>query len=331
MKGKMLSMVLCAAVVLGALVIPGDVQASEGDVVEIQFTHTAWVPEQLEILEKAIADFEAENPGIKIIETRSSWTDAPSQIMTSIVSGTAPDLIMCNPTMLAEYRGMGALTDLSGYISEEFMDTLLPIAKDMVTTEDGKIDGLPQEGCTYALFYRKDLFEEALFLYDKSVDLLLKTNAIFTYSGVLPEKINTFISYSFSIEPSGIEECAQMISELDNTFTYISTPFETDFNLAKAYFYEYKNQIDEAQKYLENALSLSVKLKIKNKEAKCRCFYSQFAYRQIINHKDDSKKWKQIGIAQLEQAINYYEKHTLSENNIFLEDCYLLMERFLNS
>ena len=161
MKGKMLSMVLCAAVVLGALVIPGDVQASEGDVVEIQFTHTAWVPEQLEILEKAIADFEAENPGIKIIETRSSWTDAPSQIMTSIVSGTAPDLIMCNPTMLAEYRGMGALTDLSGYISEEFMDTLLPIAKDMVTTEDGKIDGLPQEGCTYALFYRKDLFEEA--------------------------------------------------------------------------------------------------------------------------------------------------------------------------
>lgn len=177
----------------------------------------------------------------------------------------------------------------------------------------------------------KDLFEEALFLYDKSVDLLLKTNAIFTYSGVLPEKINTFISYSFSIEPSGIEECAQMINELDNTFTYISTPFETDFNLAKAYFYEYKNQIDEAQKYLENALALSVKLKIKNKEAKCRCFYSQFAYRQIINHKGDSKKWKQIGIAQLEQAINYYEKHTLSENNIFLEDCYLLMERFLNS
>ena len=161
MKGKMLSMVLCAAVVLGALVIPGDVQASEGDVVEIQFTHTAWVPEQLEILEKAIADFEAENPGIKIIETRSSWTDAPSQIMTSIVSGNSPDLIMCNTAMLAEYRGLGALADLSGYVSEEFLDNLLPSAREMVTSEDGKIDGLPQEGCNWALFYRKDLFEEA--------------------------------------------------------------------------------------------------------------------------------------------------------------------------
>ena len=43
----------------------------------------------------------------------------------------------------------------------EFLDTLLPSAREMVTSEDGKIDGLPQEGCNWALFYRKDLFEEA--------------------------------------------------------------------------------------------------------------------------------------------------------------------------
>ena len=128
---------------------------------ELQFLHTAWVPEQLEVLEKAISDFEAENPDIKIVETRSSWTDAPSQIMTSIVSGNAPDLIMCNTSMLAEYRGIGALADLSGYVSEETLDSFLPSAKAMITTEDGKIDGLPQEGCNWALFYRKDLFEEA--------------------------------------------------------------------------------------------------------------------------------------------------------------------------
>ena len=95
------------------------------------------------------------------METRSSWTDAPSQIMTSIVSGNAPDLIMCNTSMLAEYRGIGALADLSGYVSEETLDSFLPSAKAMITTEDGKIDGLPQEGCNWALFYRKDLFEEA--------------------------------------------------------------------------------------------------------------------------------------------------------------------------
>lgn len=161
MKRKRLNVILCAFMMLGTLVYPKDVKASEAEIVEIQFTHTAWVPEQLEILEKAIADFEAQNPGIKIIETRSSWTDAPSQIMTSLVSGNAPDLIMCNTAMLAEYRGLGALADLSGYISEDFLDNLLPSAKMMITTSDGKIDGLPQEGCNWALFYRKDLFEEA--------------------------------------------------------------------------------------------------------------------------------------------------------------------------
>ena len=160
MKKKMLSVVLSVVMVAGTFSsFTREVRAE--DTVELQFLHTAWVPEQLEVLEKAISDFEAENPDIKIVETRSSWTDAPSQIMTSIVSGNAPDLIMCNTSMLAEYRGIGALADLSGYVSEETLDSFLPSAKAMITTEDGKIDGLPQEGCNWALFYRKDLFEEA--------------------------------------------------------------------------------------------------------------------------------------------------------------------------
>lgn len=160
MKKKMLCVMLSAVMVAGTFCgLTREVKAEE--TVELQFLHTAWVPEQLEILEKAITDFEAENPDIKIVETRSSWTDAPSQIMTSIVSGNAPDLIMCNTSMLAEYRGIGALADLSGYVSDETLESFLPSAKAMITTEDGKIDGLPQEGCNWALFYRKDLFEEA--------------------------------------------------------------------------------------------------------------------------------------------------------------------------
>lgn len=157
MKHKMIAAVMCTAFAAGMMF--GTVQAEE--TVELQFVHTAWVPAQLEILEQAIADFEAENPNIKIVETRTSWTDAPAQIMTSIVSGNSPDFIMCNTKMLAEYRGIGALADLSEYIPQETIDNFLPSARDMITTADGKIDGMPQEGCNWALFYRKDLFEEA--------------------------------------------------------------------------------------------------------------------------------------------------------------------------
>lgn len=177
----------------------------------------------------------------------------------------------------------------------------------------------------------KELFEEALSLYNKSIELLLKTNAFFTYSGVLPEKINTYISYSFSIEPKGINECEQMINELDSIFSTISTPFETDSNLSKAYYYEYMNHIDTAENHIKKALDNAIKMQIKNKEAKCRYFYSQFSYRRVKNHAKDTEKWCKLGIKQLDMAIDYYEKNTLIDNNISLEDCHLLKQNFLNT
>lgn len=176
----------------------------------------------------------------------------------------------------------------------------------------------------------KELFEEALSLYNKSIELLLKTNAIFTYSGVLPEKINTYISYSFSIEPRGIDECEQIINELDSIFNNISTPFETDSNLSKAYYYEYMNDIDTAENCIKKALDNAIKMQIKNKEAKCRCFYSQFSYRRIKKQEKDKYRWCKLGIQQLDIAIDYYEKNTLIDNNITLEDCYLLRQKFQN-
>lgn len=176
----------------------------------------------------------------------------------------------------------------------------------------------------------KQLFEEALLLYNKSIELLLKTNAIFTYSGVLPEKINTYISYSFSIDPKGIDECEQIINELDSIFKNISTPFETDSNLSKAYYYEYMNCIDTAENCIKKALDNAIKMQIKNKEAKCRSFYGQFCYRRIKNHVKDKHRWCKLGIQQLDMAIDYYEKNTLVDDNISLQDCYLLREKFQN-
>ena len=137
------------------------VYASDNDVVEVQFFHTTWVPGMLEVLEDAIASFEAENPNIKIVETRTNWTDAPSQLMASIMGGASPDIIMANPSILAQFRGIGAFADLTDKISPEFIDTLLPSAVQVMTAPDGSYDGMPQEGCNWALFYRKDLFEEA--------------------------------------------------------------------------------------------------------------------------------------------------------------------------
>jgi|GEM_PF-1303855 len=129
--------------------------------VTIEFFHTFWVPDMLKVIEESIKAFEQQNPDIKIKETRVSWTDAPSQLMTSIMGGQAPDIIVCNPSMVASYRGIGALADITDMIPEDMKNSLLKTALDIVTNHEGRLDGLPQEGCTWQLFYRKDLFEQA--------------------------------------------------------------------------------------------------------------------------------------------------------------------------
>lgn len=154
-------LLVLTVLLLTVLVLSCGKSRGTGKAVEVQFFHTTWVPEMLEIVDEAIAEFEASNPGIKIVQTRTNWADAPSQLMTSIMGGTPPDLIMCNPGMLAQFRGLGAFADLTDRVSKEFLDSLLPGALPIITRPDGRIDGMPQEGTTYTLFYRKDLFEQA--------------------------------------------------------------------------------------------------------------------------------------------------------------------------
>ncbi|MCL4385791.1 MAG: sugar ABC transporter substrate-binding protein [Cyanobacteria bacterium] len=134
---------------------------TKAGVTEVEFFHMFWVPDMLKVLENAIKAFEAENPDIKIKETRVSWTDAPSQLMTSIMGGQPPDLVLCGEAMAASLRSVNALADLTDMMSEEMKNSYLPAAKKVAVNEEGRWDGFPEEGCTYQLFYRKDLFEAA--------------------------------------------------------------------------------------------------------------------------------------------------------------------------
>lgn len=155
---KVLFPVLCALVVCA--ISFGSVAIAQ-EKITVNFFHTFWVPAMLELLEKAIERYEQENPNIDIVETRVSWTDAPSQLMTSIMGGTPPDIVVANPPMLAQLRGAGALADITDFIPEDLKNSFLRTALDIMTNPEGRIDGIAEEGCTWALFYRKDLFEEA--------------------------------------------------------------------------------------------------------------------------------------------------------------------------
>jgi len=163
------------------------------------------------------------------------------------------------------------------------------------------------------------LFKESLDLYNRSLQLLHEMNALWSYSGVVPEKINTYICYSYSMEPSGIDECLHLIAEIDTLFNYFVTPFKTDFYLSKSFYYEYINDIESSEIFISKALDNALELGIKNKEAKCYDHFSRFYYRRILGGNISNKmKLKKQGLSYLNKSIKYYEAHTLTDGNVLL-------------
>ncbi len=169
-----------------------------------------------------------------------------------------------------------------------------------------------------------NLYKEALFLYSKAMNLLISENEVFCYSGVIPEKINTYISYSMSIKEEGITECESLVNSADVLFDNITTPFKTDFNLAKAYYYEYLDDIEKAIICINLAKENADKLEIRNKKAKCNLFHSQFAYRRILKsdyHIINNLEWQIIGINSANDALKYYETNTEKKDNYNIRAC----------
>lgn len=168
----------------------------------------------------------------------------------------------------------------------------------------------------------KRLFEESVALYKTSMNLLCKINDMFTYTGVTPELINIYTCFSSAFQEDYSIECEKMIEETDQLFTRISTPFQADFYLAKAYFFEYKGDLDNAEKYIEMAIENSSELGIQNKIAKSNSRYAYFVIRCLQKYPTDLRrnKWLKEGKKRLSMAISYYWKYTITSNNISLED-----------
>jgi len=121
---------------------------------------TLWVPEVYQILDEAIATFEAEHPGLDITRTEVTWGDLRSQLMISLATGTAPDIAIYPTPWIPELLELQAVTNIAPYLPSGFDERFLPTAL-TILEQDGAVWGLPWEGSTWGFFYRKDLFEEA--------------------------------------------------------------------------------------------------------------------------------------------------------------------------
>jgi multiple sugar transport system substrate-binding protein len=150
MSRNLLAVAAAAVLALAGMHMPAAAQIKE-----ITFwSHWAAEKPKRDFVEKAIADFEAKNPGIKIKATWYEKTALYAALKTALRAGTAPDVFYAEPDQ-AEYMDNGFLLDLSSLN----WAAVEPWAKEAWTYKS-KPYGLPLEAWTQELYYNKQMLAD---------------------------------------------------------------------------------------------------------------------------------------------------------------------------
>ena len=153
-----------AALAIGALVLSGcsggGSGGDDGDVTMTLWHNSTTGPGQ-EFWDTTAADFEADNPGVKIEVQTVQNEDLDGKLQTALNSGDAPDIFLQRGGgKMAEMVKAGQLKDLTGALEGAATDEI-PETAYQASSIDGKIYALPVAVLPGGLFYSQDLFDEA--------------------------------------------------------------------------------------------------------------------------------------------------------------------------
>ena len=136
--------------------------AIQGDPVTLRFmTHNTLEKPAGDVLKEIIAEFEAENPNIKIQIEEVPNADILTKLTAYAEGDDLPDVID-GQFGLASFINLDAALDITEMVDAEGLrESFIPVALQAGTDGEGRILGLPFYTGTDALYYRLDHFEEA--------------------------------------------------------------------------------------------------------------------------------------------------------------------------
>ncbi len=136
-------------------------EESSDEVVEIEFIQW-WAAESGgEYLDTLIADFEAENPNIKVTPITVPFGDVRNQTVANHATGTSADVIAMNPPWVREFYDLGILEPLTDYIAND-ASYMKDIYQEVSFSEiEGDTYVVPYTQMAFFLYYNIDMFTEA--------------------------------------------------------------------------------------------------------------------------------------------------------------------------
>jgi multiple sugar transport system permease protein len=116
--------------------------------------------------DRAVIDaFEREHPNIRLVNANGLQIKGPageSNLLMAFAGGNAPDVVYVNFRDMENYIQQGFLVPLDGYLARDprILSRIHPLIRHVITV-DGHVYALPYAQFVQALYYRKDLFEQA--------------------------------------------------------------------------------------------------------------------------------------------------------------------------
>ena len=137
-------------------------EATEGEDGEITLEYWQYsFDSKVNLMDELIKEFEEANPGIKVKQTNFPYDQYNEQVAVQVPAGRGPDVINLFYGWVPTYVDAGYLQPLpqDAFPHEEIESEFFPLVE--ATKMDGEYWTIPTAVRTLALFYNKDLFEEA--------------------------------------------------------------------------------------------------------------------------------------------------------------------------
>lgn len=206
-----------SAAALAALTLSGCTAASgNDDVVTLDFFQ--FKPEAVGNFEEIIADFEAANPGIDVVQNHVP--DADTAIRTLLVKNKTPDVLTLNANgnygLLAEACVFADLTDLPS--TQAVLPAVQDIVQELGSCNGSEINALPFANNASGIIYNKDIFEEYGAEVPGTWDELIALADMFEANGVTPFYTTlkdgwtvspAFVNLGGALQPEGFYDALQ--------------------------------------------------------------------------------------------------------------------------
>ncbi|MBW4454502.1 MAG: sugar ABC transporter substrate-binding protein [Nostoc indistinguendum CM1-VF10] len=134
-------------------------QATSGTAT-VEFWTMQLQPQFTDYFKSLIANFESQNPGIKVNWVDVPWAAMENKILTAVSAKTPPDVVNLNPGFASQLAGRNAWLDLDTKVPNDVRSSYLPnIWK--ASTLNGNSFGIPWYLTTRLTIYNTDLLKQA--------------------------------------------------------------------------------------------------------------------------------------------------------------------------